>query len=160
MNSLNLRLIIAIILAFVLTILPLPDLLVGLRPPWVLMLVLYLQYYLPDHFNISLLVIIGLMLDVLLATVIGEHAFALCFVSWIASNKARRFSFFSIGQQMGLIGFFCLLYQVLILTIDAFLGFHIGFLMSVGSALISVLFWPWVRLLADDTLLAKAPYRR
>ncbi|STX37869.1 rod shape-determining protein MreD [Legionella feeleii] len=94
MNSLNLRLIIAIMLALVLTILPLPDLLVGLRPPWVLMLVLYLQYYLPDHFNISLLVIIGLMLDVLLATVIGEHAFALCFVSWIASNKARRFSFF------------------------------------------------------------------
>ncbi|KTC81377.1 rod shape-determining protein MreD [Legionella brunensis] len=160
MNSLYLRLFIAIVLALALTILPLPDLLIGLRPPWVLMLVLYLQFFLPNYFNVVILLVIGLALDVLLSTVLGEHAFALSIVSWIASNKARRFNFFSMGQQMALIGFFCLLYQVLILIMEAFLGYHIALLMSIGSAAISMVLWPWVRLLADDTLRAKAFYAR
>lgn len=159
MSSLHFRLAIAIVLALALTILPLPDLLIGLRPPWVLMLVLYLQFFLPNYFNVIILLLIGLVLDVLLATVLGEHVFALSVVSWIASNKARRFNFFSMWQQMALIGFFCLLYQMLILTMEAFLGYHIAFIMSLGSAVISMLLWPWVRLLADDTLRAKLSYR-
>ncbi|WED41843.1 rod shape-determining protein MreD [Legionella cardiaca] len=160
MNSLHLRIFVAVILALALTILPLPDLLIGLRPPWVLMLVLYLQFFLPNHFNILSLLLIGLILDVLLATVLGEHAFALSVVTWIASNKERRFNFFSIGQQMALIGFFCLLYQILILMMEVFLGYHVAFIMSVGSAALSMILWPWVRLLADDTLRAKAFYGR
>lgn len=159
MNLFNLRLFIAAILALALTILPLPDLLLGLRPPWVLMLVLYLQFFLPDYFNIVTLLIIGLALDVLLSTVLGEHAFALSCVAWLASNKARRFRLFSIGQQMALVGFFCLFYQLLILMIDASLGYHVRFIMSLGSSLISILLWPWVRLIADDALVAKVAYK-
>ncbi|KTD20405.1 rod shape determining protein MreD [Legionella lansingensis] len=160
MNVLYLRLFIAVILALALTILPLPELLVGLRPPWVLMLVLYLQFFLPNYFNIPLLIIIGLLLDVLLSTVLGEHVFALSLVTWIASNKARRFNFFSMWQQMALIGFFCFLYQLLIFVIESFLGYHVSFMMLVGSAFVSMILWPWVRLIADDTLRAKAFYSR
>lgn len=160
MTSVTLRLLISILLALVLTILPLPGFLMGIRPPWVLLLVLYLQFYMPDYFNLFVLFLLGLILDVLLSTVIGEHAFALCLISWIASNKARRFSFFSIGQQMALIGFFALFYQLILLTIDAFLGFYITFTSMLGSTLISIVLWPWIRLLAEDTLLAKVRYSR
>ncbi|MBA3536438.1 MAG: rod shape-determining protein MreD [Tatlockia sp.] len=160
MTSLNLRLFVAAILALALTILPLPELLVGLRPPWVLILILYLQFFLPEYFNLVLLIIIGMALDVLLSTVLGEHAFALSIVAWIASTKARRFRLFTMGQQMALIGFFCLLYQMLILIIDASLGYYYGFLMPLGSTLITILLWPWVRLLADESLAIKVAYRR
>ncbi|CDZ78877.1 Rod shape-determining protein MreD [Legionella massiliensis] len=160
MTSLGPRLFVAALLVLALTILPLPELLIGLRPPWVLVLLLYLQFFLPDHFNLMLLLVIGLALDVLLSTVLGEHAFALSIVSWIASTKARRFRLFTMGQQMALIGFFCLLYQAVILMIDASLGYYYGFIMPLGSTLITILLWPWVRLLADDTLAIKAAYRR
>jgi rod shape-determining protein MreD len=160
MTSLNLRLFVAAILALALTILPLPELLVGLRPPWALILILYLQFFLPEYFNLILLVIIGMALDVLLSTVLGEHAFALSIVAWIASTKARRFRLFTMGQQMALIGFFCLLYQMLILIIDASLGYYYGFLMPLGSTLITILLWPWVRLIADESLAIKMVYRR
>ncbi len=160
MTSLNLRLFVAAILALALTILPLPELLIGLRPPWVLILILYLQFFLPEYFNLVLLIIIGMALDVLLSTVLGEHAFALSIVAWIASTKARRFRLFTMGQQMALIGFFCLLYQMLILIIDASLGYYYGFLMPLGSTLITILLWPWVRLLADESLAIKVAYRR
>ena len=154
------RLFIATIIALILTILPLPDIFIGLRPPWVLMLILYLQLFLPDYFKIYYLIILGLVLDVLLSTLLGQHVFALALVSWIASSKARRFRLFSIGQQMALIGFFCLLYQLLIFMMDASLGYSVRFAMAVGSAMISILLWPWLRLIADDTLLINKANRR
>lgn len=152
MSTLNLRLLIATILVLALTILPLPAILLGFRPPWVLLLILYWQFFIPDHFNVALLLIIGLALDVLLSTVLGEHAFALSLVSWLASSRARRFRLFTMGQQMALIGICCLLYQALILMIDASLGFYHGFLVFLGSTVISIILWPWVRLIADDSL--------
>ncbi|KTD35948.1 Rod shape-determining protein MreD [Legionella nautarum] len=157
MSSLSLRLFIATILVLALTILPFPEFFLGLRPPWVLILILYWQFFLPEHFNVAILLIIGLALDVLLSTVLGEHACALSLVTWLASSKARRFRLFTMGQQMALVGFFCLLYQTIILMIDASLGYYYGFLMSLGSTLISILLWPWVRLIADDTLGSKVP---
>ena len=155
-----LRLVLACLLALILTILPMPDILLGSRPAWVLMLILFLQFYLPDSFNLVALFVLGLLLDVLLSSVIGEHTLALSLVSWIASNKARRFYFFTIGQQMIVIGFFCFLYQLILLTINAFLGFHVGLVSTIGSTAISVLLWPWVRLVAEESLLIKIRYNR
>ncbi|MDP1603910.1 MAG: rod shape-determining protein MreD [Legionella sp.] len=160
MISLNLRLFMAFLLALVLTILPVPELLAGARPPWVLLLVLYLQFYMPDYFKVTVLFVIGLFLDVLLSTTIGEHALALSLITWLANNKARRFYFFSIGQQMTLVGFLCLFYQLIIVTIDAFLGFHMNLVNVVSSAVISVLVWPWLRLVGEETLLTKIKHSR
>jgi rod shape-determining protein MreD len=160
MSPLNIRLFIAFLLALVLTILPVPELLAGARPPWVLLLVLYLQFYMPNYFKVTVLFVIGLFLDVLLSTTIGEHALALSLVTWLANNKARRFHFFPIGQQMTLVGLLCLFYQLIILTIDAFLGFHMSLISVVSSAAISVLVWPWLRLVAEETLLRKIQHSR
>ncbi|MFC3909599.1 rod shape-determining protein MreD [Legionella dresdenensis] len=160
MNSLSIRLLISLLLALALTILPMPEILVMIRPAWVLLTVLYIQYYLPERFNIAILFVLGLVMDVLLATVMGEHAFALSIASWLASSKARRFRLFSISQQMGLIGVFCFLYQVIILTIDGFLGFHASFFSAIGCALSSVMLWPWIRLIAEDLILPQAYYQK
>lgn len=159
MSLMTLRLFTAFFLVLILTILPMPALLLGTRPMWVLMLILYLQFYMPDYFNLVVLFALGLILDTLMSTVIGEHTLALSLVSWIASSKARRFYFFSIGQQMILIGFFCFLYQIIILTINAFIGYHVGFASVIGSTAISVLLWPWVRLIAEESLLFKQTQR-
>lgn len=158
--TLNFRLFLAFLIALALTILPLPELIVGMRPPWVLMLLLFVQYHLPDHFSIGLLIILGLTLDALLSTIIGEHTFALAVVCWLASSKVRRFRFFSIGQQIGLVAVFCLLYQTIIFTIDAYLGFYVNFIDVIGSTLISILLWPWIRLLSEDTLLPRFRAKR
>lgn len=156
--TINIRLLIALFIAFVLTILPLPDMIMGLRPPWVLMFVLYIQFFLPNYFNITLIFFLGLCLDVLLSTVIGEHAFALLLTTCFAVGKARRFNFFSMVQQMFLVALFCLFYQLIIFLIDAFLGYNNGPWMAVGTALLSMMFWPWVRwAMAQGFLIVKYP---
>ncbi|KTD30784.1 Rod shape-determining protein MreD [Legionella moravica] len=159
MKNLYLRLGVGFLGALVLSILPIPDFLSAFRPPWVLLLVLYIEYYLPGNFRLTTLLFTGLLLDVLLSTVIGEHSFALLLVTWIASSKSRRFQFFSMIQQICLIGFFCLLYQSVISFIDAMLGFHYSLLMPLASAVLGMFFWPWIRLLGDGSLLSRLAYR-
>ena len=159
MKNLRLRLWIGFIGALVLSILPMPEILSSFRPPWILLLVLYIEYYLPGNFRLTTILITGLLLDVLLSTVIGEHSFALLLVTWIASSKSRRFQFFSMIQQICLIGFFCLLYQSVISFIDALLGYHYSLLMPLTSAVLGMFFWPWIRLLGDGSLLTRLVYR-
>lgn len=153
MITLNIRLFLALFIAFVLTILPLPEMVMGFRPPWILLFVLYIQFFLPNYFNVTLLLFLGLCIDVLLSTVIGEHAFALLLTTWFAAGKARRFNFFSLLQQMMLVAVFCLIYQLTIFLIDAFLGYHNGLWTLTGAIALGMFFWPWVRVLADSSLL-------
>lgn len=142
--TLNFRLFFALFSAFALTIIPLPEIVVGFRPAWILLLVLYIQFFLPNYFNITLLFFLGLCLDVLLSTVIGEHAFAFLLTTWFASRMARRFNLFSIIQQMALVALYCLIYQLTIYLVGAFLGYNPSLLMVVGTTLFSMLLWPWV----------------
>lgn len=151
----RIRLLVGIIISLLLTIIPVPELLVDIRPPWILLFLLYLQFYLPEYFNLFLVFILGLLLDALLATVIGEHALALTLVAWLASNKTRRFYFFSIAQQILLVGFLVFVYQGVLYLIDAFLGFHTHILSIVGSTIVSILLWPWICLLGKSQLNTK-----
>lgn len=153
MSLVKWRLVLVLLAALTLTIMPLPELFVSIRPPWVLLVILYLQFYMPDYFKVFLLFFLGLILDTLLSSVIGEHVFALCLISWLANSKARRFYVFPIGQQMTLIGILCAFYQMIVLLIDAFLGYHVSFFSVLGTGLLSVLFWPWIRLALEETLL-------
>ena len=159
MRNLRVRLCLGFTEALLLSILPMPVLISAFRPPWVLLLVLYIEYFLPGNFRLTTLLFVGLLLDVLLATVIGEHSFALLSVTWLASNKSRRFQFFSMMQQICLIGFFCLLYQSIISLITALLGFNYSLFTPVTSALVGMFLWPWIRLLGEDTLLKRLVYR-
>lgn len=152
MNLLPMRLILIFTVSLILTILPLPGLLSYFKPTWELLFLLYMQFYLPHYFHVLLLFFIGLLLDALLATVIGEHAFALILVGWIASTKSRRFYFFSISQQMALIGLLTFTYQAAILLIDGFLGFSIYPWSLLTNTVVNILLWPWIRLLGDEAL--------
>lgn len=159
MTNLRLRLWAGFTAALVLSILPMPELISSFRPPWILLLVLYIEYFLPGNFKLTTLLIVGLLLDVLLSTVIGEHSFALLLITWIASSKSRRFRFFSIIQQICLIGFFCFFYQAVISFIDVLLGFNYSLFMPFASAFSAMFIWPWIRLLGDGSLLTRLAYR-
>jgi len=148
----KIRLLLTLLVVLALSILPLPGLISGFRPPWVLLFVLYIQFYMPNYFKLSFLFLIGLCLDVLLSTIIGEHALALLLTTWLATSKSRRFNFFPIGQQMLLILMFCLIYQFIIFLVDAFLGYYYPPLMVICSAMMSMILWPWVKLLTESLL--------
>ncbi len=153
MNKLSWRIIVVFIMALILTIIPLPNSLIWIRPPWILLFVLYLQFYLPYYFRILSIFIIGIIMDALLATIIGEHVFILCLMTLIANYRARCFHLLPVSQQMMLIGFFSMIYQVMIIFIDLLLGYNADSLSIFGIGLISMLMWPWLRLIGEKFLL-------
>ncbi|WP_051398943.1 rod shape-determining protein MreD [Legionella oakridgensis] len=149
------RFLLFLLLVLALSIMPLPTWLSEFRPPWALLLILYIQFFLPRFFNVIFIFLVGLCLDVLLSTILGEHVFALLLTAWLASGKARRFNFFPIGQQMMLILLFCSIYQCIILMIDAVSGYQFMPFKVICSSMVATLAWPWIRILADNTLLTK-----
>ncbi len=152
-QTLTLRFLFTVTLTLILTIIPLPEAIRVFRPSWVLLFVLYIQFFMPNYFRITWVFLIGLSLDVLLSSVIGEHGFALLLTSWLAASKMRRFHFFSIAQQMALIAFFSLIYQFVIVLIDSSLGFSASFLYASIGSIITMMFWPWLKLLACNFLI-------
>lgn len=152
MSDRYLRLCIGFIIALILTIFPMPKLISLFRPSWVLLLLLYVEYYLPFSLRQVSFVFLGLVLDVLLSTVFGEHVFAIILTMWLASTRSRRFQYFTMPQQLVLIGFFCFVYQIIIAFIDGLLGFSYNLLIPFTNALSGMLLWPWIRLLGYDFL--------
>lgn len=149
--NLTVRFICIFLFMLMLSILPMPLMISSFRPPWVLLLSLYVQLYKPDYFRLSWLLFIGLCLDVLLVTTMGEHALALLIVCWLATKKARRFEFYSLLQQIMFIGSMCLVYEWIISLMDRFLGYQTFFLPCFASALMGLLFWPWIKLIAKPS---------
>lgn len=154
MITLNTKLVLTLLMIFVLTILPLPYSINVLRPAWILLLVLYVQCCLPMYFRVSLVFLLGLILDVLSASIMGQHAFALVLASWLANVRSSSFAHYSILQQMSIVLLFCLVYQLSIYIIDAFLGISSNIFYSIATAFTSVLVWPWLRLLFSSPLMA------
>ncbi|HAF87193.1 MAG: rod shape-determining protein MreD [Legionellaceae bacterium] len=146
------RILLFFIVMCLLTIIKLPSFLTVIKPCWILLLCLYIEFYIPKYFKLTLIVLVGIILDVLLVTVIGEHVLALVLVTWLAQQKARRFYFFTLTEQMIIIGFFVILYQGILTLIDVFLGFDVSFIAILGSMATSMLCWPWLKLLASRGL--------
>lgn len=145
--QLNLRLILAFFIALILTILPLPNSLSCFRPPWVLLVILYIQFFLPTYFRVTVTIVIGLCLDLLLSTLMGEHVIALAMTTWLASTRVRRFHMFSLPQQMGIITLLSLTYQLTLYFIDTYQDFNHSLTMVFGTTLTSLIIWPWLSLL-------------
>jgi len=160
MNRLRLRLPVIFIVALILSILPLPAFLVFFKPPWILLSLLYVAFFLPAKSNLAVIVILGLILDVLLSTILGAHAFALIATLGLTFGKARRFQFFPMVHQIILVGFFCFFYQNILMFINALQGLPYNLWIPLASCGLGMLFWPWIRLFGDEWLLSRFGYAR
>jgi len=153
MNVSHMRLFLGSCFVLILSIMPLPEPLGFCRPLWVLTFVLYLQWSVPKGCRVIFVMLLGLALDALGAGLMGQQAFALLLTVWIASRNAQRFRLLAIGHQMLGLGIFCLIYQFVLFITGFFLGYHISFLSALFPIATTVLFWPWIQLLADRIFL-------
>ncbi|MFZ4076622.1 MAG: rod shape-determining protein MreD [Legionellaceae bacterium] len=135
------RLSLVLLLVFMLSIMPLPSVLDLFRPLWGLMFMLFIQLTMPSAFRIGLLLWVGLMLDVLSVSVMGQHPVALILTAWLASHWARRFNFFSVQQQMILMIVLCFVYQSVLYFFDMLFGYHASVLMYCAPIVSTTVVW-------------------
>jgi rod shape-determining protein MreD len=142
---------VTIIFAFLLTLLPMPGWAVWLRPAWVLMVLIYWTMIIPELMNVGMAWIVGILLDVLQGTLLGEHALALTVVIYLVARMASQLRMYPLIQQGLSVFVLVLVYQFILFCIQGFLGSLPQSWLYWSSSLTSMLLWPWVFSIIRDS---------
>lgn len=89
--------------AFLLAAMPLPQSLAWWRPEFVTMVLVFWVLNAPDRIGVWTAFLLGLGVDVLLATPFGVHPLMLAGVAWLARLSWRRVAVYSLLQTSGLV---------------------------------------------------------
>jgi len=142
--------ILTFIVALLLDILPLPGVVIWFRPQWTLLVFIYWCLALPNTIGLMTAFVLGLILDLLNGSLLGEHAFALIVVAFILIKLYQLIRVYPLFQQTILV--FCLVF-IYQLTIFLLQGFFSTF-PSTGcywlTLLTSTILWPWLFILLRD----------
>lgn len=150
-NAHNLFIIVTTFLAaLILTLLPMPNWTVWMRPVWVLLVLIYWSMYTPYMVNIGVAWLVGILLDVLNGTLLGEHALALIIVVYIVARMHTRLRMFPLMQQGLIICLLVLLYQFILYCVQGFIGAAPHGWLYWSPAITSMLLWPWVYSIMRD----------
>lgn len=151
------RLVLIVLATLLLIIVPLPQPIKLYRPPFMLLFFLYMQLFLPHTFKLRWLFWGGICMDVLMFSAMGLHIFSLLVTSWLVSTKKRQFGFSPAFQQLLFIALFCIVYQLIILVLNHFFGYHVDVFYALIQAFTGVLVWPWFKLILDRILMVDDP---
>ncbi len=154
MNSRELRWLFAVMLslglALLLTGLPLPDVINPWRPAWVPLTLFYWCIALPERVGVLGAWVVGILLDVMHGSLLGQHALGLAFVAFVAVRYHQRIRVYPPIQQAMVVGFLVLLYEAWMLVIYNTMGSRLYSLMFLFSALTSAVLWPWLFVVLRD----------
>ena len=86
-------------IGMLLTVFPLPDWFDAVRPQWCALFLLYWCFALPDRVGVLTAGAVGLLLDVLTGTLLGQHALGLAVISFLACHLHRQIRIVPLWQQ-------------------------------------------------------------
>lgn len=142
--------VITLFLAIILALLPMPDWTVWMRPAWVLLVLIYWAMLTPHRVGMGVAWIVGIIMDLMTGTLLGEHALAYTIIIYFVSRMYIRLRLSPILQQSMMVLFFVLAYQFILFCVQGFIGelpsSHLYWL----SSLTSMLLWPWLFVLMGD----------
>ena len=143
--------VVTFVVAMVLAIVPLSDAvpveLGYLRPQWVVLVLIYWVIALPQRVGIGVAWVVGLIVDVLLGSLLGQHAIAFIIVAYIASSLYQRLRMFSLWQQSMIVFAIIGLNQLINFWIESIVGFGDWNVWYLLASVVSALLWPSVFLL-------------
>lgn len=141
---------ISFLVAMMLTALPMPAWAALWRPAWVALVLIYWCMAAPRYTGVVMAWVLGLFLDVLAGTLLGQHALALAVVAFVAHRFHRQVRVLPIWQQSVSVFGLVFLYQALILWITGIQGLPVIASAYWSAPLVSMLLWPWVFIVLRD----------
>ena len=135
-------------LSMVLAIINLPDFvpveLGFLRPEWVTLVLIYWLITLPNRVGIIIAWVVGMLMDLLSGSLLGQHAIAFVLVAFVVSRFYQRLRMFRLWQQSIFIFAVVGMNQLINLWIEIFTGTAEWTFWYLLPSLISALVWSWV----------------
>ena len=139
------------VIAFILAVLPLPEWARALRPEWVSMVAIYWCLAIPRAFGVALAWLVGLFLDVAHGSLLGQHAFGLCVIAYVASRFHQQIRLAPLSQQAVIVTVLLLVKQTLVLWIYGIIGqLPEEILLYYIPSLLALLLWPWAFIILRD----------
>lgn len=130
--------------ALVLQLFELPYALAVLRPLWVPLMLVYWVMAIPQPTGLFTAWIVGLLLDVLLGSVLGQHALGLTILVFVVLGLRGWLALFPIWQEAALLTALWLLYVFLMFWIDGATGHRADPWLQWTPVLTTGLCWPLV----------------
>lgn len=134
-------------IAILFSVIPLPDWARWARPEWVAMVLIYWVIALPHRVGIGSAFLTGLILDVVEGSSLGENAFALAIVAYLALSLYQRMRMYAFWQQSGIVFVLIGLNQLLCHWVQTLTTKVVPTLLFLLPALVSALLWPTAMLL-------------
>lgn len=146
------------LVALLLDILPLPDWAVWLKPAWVELVLIFWMLVSPDRVGMTVAFLLGLLMDLLMGTLLAEHAAVFVVVAYCILRFHVRINLLPLWRQSVLIFILVLLSQAFFSWVSGLLG---GFRADSWfwlPALSSALVWPWIYVILKNYMKQDRPY--
>jgi rod shape-determining protein MreD len=131
-----------IALGISLQLLPLPETLAILRPPFAILLVIFWSLMAPRLSGIGSGFAAGLVLDVYLGSVLGQHALSGAIIAYVVSRQHLMLRTKPVFEQSLLVGAALLVYELTVWLIEGWLGQAQGDWTRWLSCLTGAVIWP------------------
>lgn len=118
-----------------------------LRPDWVVMILIYWLIALPHRVGIVTAWGTGLIVDVLLGSLLGQHALAYIVIAYVASSLYQRLRMFTVWQQALVVFAMLGMNQLIIFWAESIAGLAQWNMWYLLPALSGALLWPVVFLM-------------
>jgi rod shape-determining protein MreD len=130
------------VIAIILNLMPYPEWMKYAKPDWVLLVLFYWCLALPNRIGVGCGWFVGLILDVLYYSILGQHAVAKAFVAFVPAASHQRLRLYDLWQQ-------CIVIFI-VATVDIAITVWISHLVDHSevsilnwqSALTTCLLWP------------------
>ena len=131
----------SLVLTLALSLVPLPHLISSFRPDWVAVVLLYWSLTAPRRFSLLTAFWMGIVLDTLTGSLLGQHALALLVIVYVAERLHLRIRVFPVSQLgitvLALLG----LYEFILFWIDGVAGRTVPVSERWGPPLAGTLVW-------------------
>ena len=131
-----------VLVALVLTLVPLPAWLAIIRPDFLVLVVFYWSVQTPRSAGIALGWVCGLLLDAFQGPVLGEHALAVALVAYLGVREHQRIRTKPLVQQALVLLVVLVLYEFVLWAIDGWSGHPLTTPLRWVPALTGALLWP------------------
>ncbi len=146
------RLIIAasFLVALVLSILPWPVWTEQFRPDWEALVLIYWCMALPTRVGVGTAWSVGLILDVLYGSMLGENALAKSLIAFLAVHFHLQLRMFPRWQQAVVVLLLVAVNNLLVLWIKHLAGMAPATWGYLTPSIVSMLLWPWLFVILRD----------
>ena len=139
----------SLVMAALLSLLPVPEVLTPFKPYWVAMVVIYWSLETQDVISLGLAFVIGVVVDTLSGSLMGMHALSLVVMVFLVQRFRSRLRFFPPWQQALSVLALLVNDRIILIWISVLLGESMPTWQYWLAPLAGMVLWPWLFLGLD-----------